>query len=1011
STMSAVTRDYFEWPQTQTGVDRDFGVWWNYPVNDYSHGNLFMEPLDCLDNDVDNICSFFLNPMSEADASKVAIYSGADYSWNISDFKSKESWSRAIDELVPEADEEFERFANNIGYLNQGSGFFFDESTYLKDDIDALNNALSSGKGLDQAVKQLKDRFVQMEQDVQILRTIKNKELLEEITSHLNAYEAIAKAGIAAMDAFNDASNGDIESCMSHLEVLEAKLAESQSYKVTLLGGGTTQAKVCTYRIFPLLDNCSGQIMTILNKNINSTVQERMLSNVDGLKLQDVQYQSSTYSIKDISVTMNKNDYLGIALPKVVNIYQIKVKGTPLDHFKVQYSLNGIEWKDIDAQEKDDTLTTNNIVTAAYARILCTKDRTKAEIDQLSVMPAYDPVSASISTDMTTYQNYIISNAMDGDLSTKYWSSSNVADGNHICVDLGALSTLKTVEIYSGINRLGTVDCFPKTRLEISKDGKTWEQVDSTKDVSEFSKVDGEDSLMKLSFDAKGSQARYFRLICEGNGDVWVMVNEIIYDSEYVDYENHLKVDTNMPIYHTYKKENAFDGNKSTWMWTSRGSQKDDYVKVDLGNLVPLYDASIYFGKNTENASLVIDGFHSTKCQVSTDGETWKDAGTLSFDEYEENGDYYIANFNSDGTLVRYIRFVSLENYDSWVKVYEVTYNQTIEAMKNTSKTVSTNMSKYSDYNIQYALDDDMDTRFYSNSSTKAGDYVQVDFGKIISVYDAAIYFGGSPNSEATAIDGFGKTKVQVSKDGQTWSDVGEAKANTEYTLVNGRYLASFNVGGVSARYLRFTATEACKNWAQIYEMQFNKSVDDNAIRYTSGNVNINHSNYLDDGQLQTSPVIYQVSNGDQLIYPMTTITNVKTIGILQDAQAISNAQVSIQKLDGQWIEIGQLDKLWNKFEINDKILAIRMTFDGQKQPMINEIIVTPMDSDELISYIDELENGDYSSYTEESVKALKDEIEKAKKVANDTNSTQKDINDALESLKKAKDALVLKEA
>lgn len=80
STMSAVTKAYFEWPQTNTGVDRDFGVWWNYPVTDYYYGHLLMSPLDCLSNDVDNISTFFLNPMSEAEASKVAIYGGADYS-------------------------------------------------------------------------------------------------------------------------------------------------------------------------------------------------------------------------------------------------------------------------------------------------------------------------------------------------------------------------------------------------------------------------------------------------------------------------------------------------------------------------------------------------------------------------------------------------------------------------------------------------------------------------------------------------------------------------------------------------------------------------------------------------------------------------------------------------------------------------------------------------------------------------------------------------------------------
>lgn len=98
NTMSAITKEAYEWPKTQTGVDKDLAAWWNYPVNDYCDGNLMMSPLENLDNDVDNLSGFFLNPMSQAEASKVAIFSGADYSWNIGDFERTSSWKRAIAE-------------------------------------------------------------------------------------------------------------------------------------------------------------------------------------------------------------------------------------------------------------------------------------------------------------------------------------------------------------------------------------------------------------------------------------------------------------------------------------------------------------------------------------------------------------------------------------------------------------------------------------------------------------------------------------------------------------------------------------------------------------------------------------------------------------------------------------------------------------------------------------------------------------------------------------------------
>ena len=215
-----------EVPQTKTGVDRDFGVWWNYPVNDYYYGHLLMGSLDCLKNDVDNIRSFFLNPMSEADASKVAIYSSADYSWNISAFDSKESWSKAIEELVPEANKAFERFADNLSYVDKGNGFFFDESVYLKEDFAAFDEALSNGLTKNDTVV-LKGKFNQMVSDVALLKKIDNEALLEEILPFLNAYKAMGEAGVAAMDAFEAALDNDAVAIANKLSLVDSKLKES----------------------------------------------------------------------------------------------------------------------------------------------------------------------------------------------------------------------------------------------------------------------------------------------------------------------------------------------------------------------------------------------------------------------------------------------------------------------------------------------------------------------------------------------------------------------------------------------------------------------------------------------------------------------------------------------------------------------------------------------------------------------------------------------------------------
>lgn len=117
ATMSNVSKEVFEWPKVQTGVNKDVAVWWNYPVNDYCDSRILMAPLHNLSTSLDNVSGFFSNPMNQAEASKVALYSIADYTWNTDSFDYMKSWETSINRFVPEVTEEFKRFASNTCYL------------------------------------------------------------------------------------------------------------------------------------------------------------------------------------------------------------------------------------------------------------------------------------------------------------------------------------------------------------------------------------------------------------------------------------------------------------------------------------------------------------------------------------------------------------------------------------------------------------------------------------------------------------------------------------------------------------------------------------------------------------------------------------------------------------------------------------------------------------------------------------------------------------------------------
>lgn len=92
-------------------------IWLNYPVNDYCIGHMLMGKFygnDQGDNAFGSkMTAFTSNPMEYAEASKVALYGVADYSWNMKDYNPEANWERAIKYLMPNNTEAFHVFCEH----------------------------------------------------------------------------------------------------------------------------------------------------------------------------------------------------------------------------------------------------------------------------------------------------------------------------------------------------------------------------------------------------------------------------------------------------------------------------------------------------------------------------------------------------------------------------------------------------------------------------------------------------------------------------------------------------------------------------------------------------------------------------------------------------------------------------------------------------------------------------------------------------------------------------------
>lgn len=96
-----------------TRIQRPSLTWWNFPVSDYCRENLQLGPSYTLDTTLTSadMSGILTNPMEHGEASKAAMYSVADYSWNPAAYNALDSWQRSMAVQMPGAPEAYATIA------------------------------------------------------------------------------------------------------------------------------------------------------------------------------------------------------------------------------------------------------------------------------------------------------------------------------------------------------------------------------------------------------------------------------------------------------------------------------------------------------------------------------------------------------------------------------------------------------------------------------------------------------------------------------------------------------------------------------------------------------------------------------------------------------------------------------------------------------------------------------------------------------------------------------------
>lgn len=200
--------------ETRGIFKHDLLIWDNYPVNDFDRNRLFLAPLTGRDSDLTTehgVIGLTANPMNEAEASKIPLYTVADYTWNSEAYNPADSLRRSLKEFAGAAYEPLNLFveASYATSLNNNREPVTERVKPLIDQFWMAVEAKDS-QAVSVAGKALLQEFGKMKQAVKQLRDqVDNPNFLKEVAAYLNKLELYGQAGEAAVNMVLAQQSGD----------------------------------------------------------------------------------------------------------------------------------------------------------------------------------------------------------------------------------------------------------------------------------------------------------------------------------------------------------------------------------------------------------------------------------------------------------------------------------------------------------------------------------------------------------------------------------------------------------------------------------------------------------------------------------------------------------------------------------------------------------------------------------------------------------------------------------
>lgn len=657
--------------------------WLNYPVNEHAKSGIFLGDITYYARDhVSGLAGFHSNPCRFAYANEIGLYQLAALVWNNANYSehAQEVWESAFDYLQPEVKDSYFTIASNIANAPNSTRVpGFNESEYLKDKLAAVQALLESKAPIkaNAEAQEVLEEFKNMIAAVKDFReNCANKGLVNNLEPWLKSLDDLAHAGVAALESIMALEEQDVSTAW-------VKLSSASKYYDTMYTYLSAEdlkenpAKAGSKRLEPFVTKAihaaKNQLTPILNPDDDTaspTLYARMggvvqPDDANGKKL----YDGDETTIAGWQIIQKAGDYYGLDFGRSITVRDISVlQGQNDTHHDIfhdavlQYSEDGAIWTDIDASVDGMRITADGLnLKARYVRYYLKTTGFNGKPDYWTFVREFtvnkkteehDRVYTNVDSLKTT--PLTLSGA---EISVRDLKSVRLEKGQYIGMKLANPS------VAEGFVK----DAADETGLTFECSYNETEWITVPKTVSD------------------GIAVKYVRLINKTDSPVTTDIGKLGVLLNHTTANPKVKEHNLANALQEGSFDNLFDGDLSTFAWTNEQQKTGQYITVDLGNQIKVYDVQI----------VTTDGnprFYNAEIQLSADNSNWTTIAKVENDNSVFEVPYRYVRADAKGQNARYLRIYLTGNSGYYLKLHEIEVNKNVES-QNTADTVVSNLN------------------------------------------------------------------------------------------------------------------------------------------------------------------------------------------------------------------------------------------------------------------------------------------------------------------------------